>query len=332
MAFSKSLKLQIYLLFLALLLVGLFIFHFSTNPLARMEKSWIFKSQSDPEYSEMAKVLRNAARMDRTVILTTVNEAWAAPNSIFDLFLESFRIGEGTSDLLRHLVIIAMDQKAFDRCRFIHSHCFSLATKGVDFSGEKRFMTADYLKMMWRRIRFLQSVLELGYHFVFTGADVMWFRNPLPHFTSAADITIACDIFSGNSSDLNNRANGGFYYVRANSFTIQLYKYWYMERKLYPGHHDQDVFNIIKHHQFIYQMGLEIKFLDTAYFGGCYQKSADLNKVCTMHANCCVGIERKLHDLTLVLEDWRNFTALSMEERGLKKASWRAPSKCKWWK
>lgn len=29
-------------------------------------------------------------------------------------------------------------------------------------------MTADYLKMMWRRIDFLRSVLEMGYNFVFT--------------------------------------------------------------------------------------------------------------------------------------------------------------------
>jgi hypothetical protein len=43
-----------------------------------------------------------------------------------------------------------------------------LHTYGVDFSGEKGFMTQDYLKMMWRRIKFLRSVLEMGYNFIFS--------------------------------------------------------------------------------------------------------------------------------------------------------------------
>lgn len=109
---------------------------------------------------------------DRTVILTTLNEAWAAPNSVVDLFLQSFRNGDGTRRLLDHLVIIALDQKAFSRCKDLHSHCFALSTKGVDFSQEAYFMTPDYLKMMWRRIDFLRYVLEMGYNFVFTVLSV----------------------------------------------------------------------------------------------------------------------------------------------------------------
>ena len=50
---------------------------------------------------------------DRTVILTVVNEAWARPDSILDLFLESFRTGDGTKRLLNHLLIIAEDSQAF---------------------------------------------------------------------------------------------------------------------------------------------------------------------------------------------------------------------------
>lgn len=105
---------------------------------------------------------------DGTVILTTLNEAWAAPNSIIDLFLESFRNGVGTRRLLNHLVIIALDQKAYRRCLQIHTHCFGLHTEGVDFREEAYFMTPNYLKMMWARIDFLRSVLEMGFNFVFT--------------------------------------------------------------------------------------------------------------------------------------------------------------------
>lgn len=123
--------------------------------------------QASNEYP-LEKILSEAAMKDRTVILTTLNEAWAAPNSIIDLFLESFRIGVRTRRLLNHLVIVALDQKAFIRCRAIHTYCFLLFSEGTDFHEEAYFMTPRYLKMMWRRIDFLRSVLEMGYNFVFT--------------------------------------------------------------------------------------------------------------------------------------------------------------------
>lgn len=122
---------------------------------------------------------------DHTVILTTLNEAWAAPDSVIDLFLESFRIGDHTRRYLNHLVIIALDQKAFARCLILHTHCFTLVTEGVDFSGEAYFMTSDYLKMMWRRIDFLRSVLEMGYNFIFS---VLSFSLPL----SSRSLTHTC--------------------------------------------------------------------------------------------------------------------------------------------
>ncbi|RVW68782.1 hypothetical protein CK203_060957 [Vitis vinifera] len=50
-------------------------------------------SAKGKEAYKLDKILKNAAMGDKTVILTTVNEAWAANNSLLDLFLESFRIG-----------------------------------------------------------------------------------------------------------------------------------------------------------------------------------------------------------------------------------------------
>lgn len=123
--------------------------------------------QDSEEYS-LERVLKDASMQDSTVILTTLNEAWAVPGSVVDLFLESFRTGVHTRSLLNHLVIISLDQKAFSRCLLVHTHCYALVTEGVDFSSEAYFMTHDYLKMMWRRINFLQSVLEMGYNFIFT--------------------------------------------------------------------------------------------------------------------------------------------------------------------
>ncbi|KAM7484774.1 hypothetical protein LguiA_000783 [Lonicera macranthoides] len=116
----------------------------------------------------LERILMEASMENRTVIITVLIYPWAAPNSLLDLFMKSFRTGICTWGLLRHLVIVALDQRAFTRCLLVHTHCFALATEGVDFSEEAYFMGPEYLKMMWTRIVFLRHVLELGYNFVFT--------------------------------------------------------------------------------------------------------------------------------------------------------------------
>ncbi|KAH9318103.1 hypothetical protein KI387_019872, partial [Taxus chinensis] len=286
------------------------------------------KDNLNREDANLERILRKAAMPDNTIIITTLNRAWATPNSMIDLFLESFHVGEGINSFLNHLVIVALDQKAYDRCQYIHAHCFMLKTEGVDFSGEKFFMTDDYLKMMWRRIDFLRSILEMGFNFVFTDADIMWFRDPFLHFSRNADFQIACDHFTGNPADLDNRPNGGFTYVNSNNRTIEFYKYWYMSRELYPGNHDQDVLNIIKYDEVITEMGLKMRFLDTAYFGGLCEPSKDLNKVCTMHVNCCYGLSNKLHDVRLMLEDWKHFQSMTEKDKRLQPVTWRVPLLC----
>lgn len=280
------------------------------------------------EENRLENVLKDASMEDKTVILTTLNEAWAAPNSIIDLFLESFRIGDGTRRLLNHLVIIALDHKAFNRCLVVHTHCFSLVTDGDNFSQEAYFMTNQYLRMMWRRIDFLRSVLEMGYNFIFTDADIMWFRNPFPRFYLEADFQIACDHFLGSSYDVQNRPNGGFNYVKSNNRSIEFYKFWYSSRETYPEYHDQDVLNIVKYDPFIMEIGLKMRFLNTAYFGGLCEPSKDLNQVCTMHANCCFGLESKLHDLRIMLEDWKQFMSLPPSLKRSSMTSWRVPQNC----
>ncbi|KAJ0240464.1 Nucleotide-diphospho-sugar transferase family protein [Hirschfeldia incana] len=328
-------------IFLAAISISIFVLHRSLDSLdvvSASSSSSIF-SRIFPSYDsfqsleleepKLEDVLRRAATRDNTVILTTLNEAWSSPGSVIDLFFESFRIGQGTTTLLNHLVIIALDSKAYTRCRELHKHCFSLETEGVDFSGkEAYFMTRSYLKMMWRRIDFLRSVLELGYNFVFTDADVMWFRNPFTRFYRYADFQIACDHYLGRSNDLENRPNGGFSFVRSNNRTILFYKYWYASRIRYSGYHDQDVLNFIKREPFLVRIGLRIRFLNTAYFGGLCEPSKDMNLVRTMHANCCFGMESKLHDLRIMLQDWRDFMALPLHLKQESGFSWRVPQNC----
>lgn len=113
-------------------------------------------------------MLRKVATRDKTVIITTLNAAWAGESSIFDLFLESFKVGNGTQELLKHVMVCTYDQKAHSRCMEKKLHCYAMRTDGVDFSGNLRFGSETYLKMVWGRIDFLRNVLQMGYHFVFT--------------------------------------------------------------------------------------------------------------------------------------------------------------------
>ncbi|KAL7111976.1 hypothetical protein ACP275_05G123600 [Erythranthe tilingii] len=282
------------------------------------------------EENNLENTLRRAAMEDqKTVIITTLNAAWTEPNSIFDLFLESFKIGDRTQNLLKHLVVVALDQKAYSRCLEAHLHCFALAGDGrggggEDFSGLAYFMGGKYLKIMWKRIDFLRTVLEMGYNFVFSDADVMWLRDPFPRFYPDGDFQIACDIYNHNSTDLGNLPNGGFTYVKSNNRTIQFYKFWYNGKDYFPGKHDQDVFNLIKFDPFISDIGLGIRFLDTAYFGGFCQPSKDLDLVVTMHANCCIGFEKKIRDIAMVIDDWKGY----MGNHNSGRVSWTAPREC----
>jgi hypothetical protein len=123
--------------------------------------------QSFSERKTLGDLLKNASMPNKTVILTPLNHAWVAAGML-DIYFESFQEGENIQELVNHIVIVAVDKMAYDSCTQIHPHCFMLRTIGVDFSGEKVYMSEDYLKMTWRKIKFLQNVLEMGYNFIFS--------------------------------------------------------------------------------------------------------------------------------------------------------------------
>lgn len=121
---------------------------------------------------------------NKTVIIAVVNRAYVegevVPNML-DLFLEGFWEGEGTRELVNHLMIVAVDQTAYERCIFRGLHCYRLVTDGVDFMGEKVFMSHDFINMMWSRTLFLRDVLKKGYNFIFTVRAILlfWVENYL---------------------------------------------------------------------------------------------------------------------------------------------------------
>ncbi|CAN1266707.1 Uncharacterized protein At4g15970 [Linum perenne] len=253
--------------------------------------------------------------------------ALARPGSMLDLFLESFWIGNGTQELLRHLVIVSLDDKAHERCQAVHPHCYKMSPKGLisNLTGDALFMTQEYLAVVWRKIELVASVLQLGYDLILTDADIMWFKNPFSHLTTkpTVNIQVACDRYLGISS----APNTGFLYMRSNPQTIRFVNHWYKSKEKYPKMHDQDVFSQIIRSE---RIGSQIRFLDTAHFGGFCEPVKNLDLATTMHANCCVGMDTKIHDLRIVLRDWKHFS--SAESGNPTRFDWRAPRvKCGRW-
>ncbi|KAL0316970.1 UNVERIFIED_CONTAM: hypothetical protein Sangu_2111300 [Sesamum angustifolium] len=264
---------------------------------------------------ELDQALGAASTSDRTVIIAVANKAYVdgGKPTMLDLFLEGFRAGEGTEGLINHLLIVAVDRTSYDRCRFLGLHCYKLETDGVDFVGEKVYMSEDFIKMMWRRTLFLRDVIYRGYNFIFTDIDVLWLRDPFPYLTTKQplDLQISTDKFRGNPSSESHRINTGFYMIRSNNKTRALFHAWYANKDNSTGLKEQDVLENLMHQGFFRELDLKVKFLDTLYFSGFCQDSRNVTLVATVHANCCRGMAAKLADLTMVARNWKTYKRLA---------------------
>ncbi|XP_030553153.2 LOW QUALITY PROTEIN: uncharacterized protein At1g28695-like [Rhodamnia argentea] len=283
---------------------------------------------------DLELVLSKASMPNRTVIITFVNRAYADPGAevdagttLLDLFIRSLWLGEGTRGLLDHVVVVAMDRAAYRMCRFRRLNCYRLETDGVDFRGEKVYMSEDFIRMMWRRTAFLGDVLKRGYNFIFTDTDVMWLRNPFTKLSrnESEDLQISTDVFNGNPWSEDNFINTGFYSIRSNNKTVALFDEWYSRRENATGKKEQDVLLGLVREGVLKRLDLRVRFLDTIFFSGFCEDSKDFTEVTTVHANCCRSITAKVFDLTAVLRDWKRFKLLrkKMAAANGTVASWR---------
>ncbi|XP_027337138.1 uncharacterized protein At1g28695-like, partial [Abrus precatorius] len=288
--------------------------------------------------------LAKASMGNKTVIIAMVNKAYAeqsveSDTTMFDIFLSSFWIGEGTKSLIDHLLVVAVDRTAYDRCQFLRLNCFRLETEGVDFEGEKLYMSQDFIKMMWQRTLFLLQVLKRGYNFIFTDTDVMWLRNPFARLSKdeKEDIQISTDSYLGDPWSTMHLINTGFYFVRSNNKTISLFETWYGQKDKSKGKKEQDVLLALIRSGIIAHLKLRVRFLDTLYFSGFCQDSKDFRAVTTVHANCCRSITAKVADLKAVLRDWKQFRGLEANstvnphwtQHNWCRQSWGSPRKTK---
>lgn len=155
----------------------------------------------------------------------------------------------------------------------------------------------------------------------------MWFRNPFRHITVYADLTVSSDVFFGDPDNLGNFPNTGLLYMKSTKKNAEALEYWYEARERFPSINEQNVFNKIKR-EFVYKFQLKIQYISTDFCGGFCNRGKDMNKICTMHANCCVGLRNKIHDLRNILADWKNFTSLPDEIKKTGQFTWRVPGRC----
>ena len=89
---------------------------------------------------DLEAALSKASMPNKTVIITIVNKAYVEGDdtSMLDLFLESFWIGEGTREMADHLLVVALDQTAFDRCIFRRLHCYKMVSEDGDIALPSR--------------------------------------------------------------------------------------------------------------------------------------------------------------------------------------------------
>ncbi|XP_010445704.1 PREDICTED: uncharacterized protein At4g15970-like [Camelina sativa] len=305
-----------YLVICCLLLIILWLLshHLSCAPYMNTIRGPEF-SHLQPEFPGLSGLLKQVANEDRVVIITVVDKEWAKRESILDLFLESFRIGERTKHLLNHLIVVALDDQALRYCLRAHPHCYLHR----DSTTKSESSNPDGLVTGWSKKFLVNEILKIGYNIMFTEADVMWLRNPLMHCHQQNPISVACGSDQHQQNHLTVENTGGFFYAKSNDINIALLKTLNVERVLYPATENQSLCDIVKRNDVIQSLSMTVTLLDDANFGRfCQPNPQNQNEIATVHASCCNNTKSKVHYLKLFLQGRKNMNP-----------QWIIPSQCR---
>ncbi|GJM92048.1 hypothetical protein PR202_ga08475 [Eleusine coracana subsp. coracana] len=127
---------------------------------------------------------------------------------------------------------------------------------------------------------------------------------------------------------LDNEINCGFYYMKSTSRSVTLIKRWIEGWARFPGENEQVVLSKIKS-ELVGEVGVRMEALETEFVSGFCDFQKRFDKVCTMHANCCLGLENKVFDLNNIAAGWKNYTSLVPEQRKEASISATPPSMCR---
>ncbi|XAR63989.1 hypothetical protein NMG60_11024167 [Bertholletia excelsa] len=85
---------------------------------------------------ELDEILAEVLTENKTVIIAVANRAYLEGDKpMLDLFMDGFWYGENTQGLTDHLLIVVVDQTAYERCRFLQLHCYKMETNGWNFQA-----------------------------------------------------------------------------------------------------------------------------------------------------------------------------------------------------
>lgn len=159
----------------------------------------------------------------------------------------------------------------------------------------------------------------------------MWLRNPVSHIPDKKELVIACYFYSVDPPSISKVEEGGFFYLKANEISLEYFKYWELQKVLYPNSQNESLCEAAVTYPSLETFGVRTEYLEESHFNGFCQPRRNMSQIVTIRANCCDSVQSKVHDMKLLLEDWRHFTELTTEETSVQGSSfaWRAPSKCR---
>lgn len=133
----------------------------------KLSCTFVYLQKENVPKDELDAILQKVSMQNKTLIIAILNKAYVEENGMLDLFLQCFQEEENRF-LIRHILFVAVDEAAFNRCCALELHCYKFTTEEVNFSKEAFYMSNAFNEMMWRRTLFLGDVLRRGYNFIFT--------------------------------------------------------------------------------------------------------------------------------------------------------------------
>lgn len=153
--------------------------------------------------------------------------------------------------------------------------------------------------------------------------DIMWIWDAFLQFFPNVDIQFSCDYFIGDPYAVNIFPNTGLFYVKSNDRTVLFYKFWSPEIRIQKNR-KQDVLNEINLISLLLRLDWKWGFL-IHYTLVVSVNQKGFNQVCTMHADCCIGLEKKVNDHKILLQVWRKYMSSPRNLNGTAHAPWTVP-------
>lgn len=153
----------------------------------------------------------------------------------------------------------------------------------------------------------------------------MWLRNPFPHLDPEKEIEVTCDFSTANQPNIETRADAGFFHAKSFDSTLEIFKMVKLMRFLFPDYEHKSFCEILEYTGIETKLGHRLNHLNLTNFVGFCNPEVKLSKISTFHANCCENTKSKVHELKLLLDDWKKVAAAGFQ---WEISSWKAPTKC----